>query len=80
MRAPYKATVYTWGRERLISRFKGNGSSWGFGMPVNGAPGLPTPQARPTNAATTSFAQTIGGSQPATPLDLSYVYRDDTEI
>lgn len=47
-----------------------NTSSWAFGMP-NGAPGLPTLQARAPGGASTSFAQTIGGSQPATPLDLS---------
>ncbi|KAL8831029.1 MAG: hypothetical protein Q9170_005479, partial [Blastenia crenularia] len=43
----------------------GNGATWGLGT-VNGAPGLPSTQARQT-----SFAQSIGGSQPATPLDLS---------
>ncbi|MCJ1299565.1 hypothetical protein MMC08_002357 [Hypocenomyce scalaris] len=59
------------GSGRLQNGKIGNGSTWGFGMPVNGAPGLPNPQSRPTSAATTSFAQTIGGSQPATPLDLS---------
>ncbi|KAA6411802.1 MAG: NOT2 family [Lasallia pustulata] len=59
------------GSGRLQNGKIGNGPSWGYGMPVNGAPRLPNPQARPTSAATTSFAQTIGGSQPATPLDLS---------
>ncbi|KAL8716511.1 MAG: hypothetical protein Q9225_006174 [Loekoesia sp. 1 TL-2023] len=39
---------------------------------VNGAPGLPSAQGRQAGGATnTSFAQSIGGSQPATPLDLS---------
>ena len=47
---------------------QGNGTSWGFGAPANGAPGLPSVQPR---QGTSSFAQTIGGSQPATPLDLS---------
>jgi CCR4-NOT transcription complex subunit 2 len=36
-----------------------------------GSAGLPSQ--RPNNGPMTSFAQTIGGSQPATPLDLSYV-------
>ncbi|KAI9821223.1 MAG: hypothetical protein M1827_003957 [Pycnora praestabilis] len=49
----------------------GSSSNWGFGVPMGGTPGLPNPQTRPTSAAMTSFAQTIGGSQPATPLDLS---------
>jgi hypothetical protein len=46
-----------------------NGASWAFGggIPM-GCAGLPNP--RPSNPAT-SFAQTIGGPQPATPLDLS---------
>ncbi|KAL8814399.1 MAG: hypothetical protein Q9223_006367 [Gallowayella weberi] len=46
----------------------GNGTTWGLGG-VNGAPGLPA-QARPPGSSTT-FAQSIAGSQPATPLDLS---------
>ncbi|KAL8694673.1 MAG: hypothetical protein Q9224_003521 [Gallowayella concinna] len=45
-----------------------NGTTWGLGG-VNGAPGLPAP-ARPPGSGTT-FAQSIAGSQPATPLDLS---------
>ncbi|MCJ1368098.1 hypothetical protein MMC16_007237 [Acarospora aff. strigata] len=59
------------GAGRLPNGKLGSGSSWGFGVPMGGAPGLPNPQSRPTSAAMTSFAQTIGGSQPATPLDLS---------
>lgn len=52
----------------------GSGSGWGaFGMAMGGAPGLPTMQQR--NMAGTggmgSFAQNLGGSQPATPLDPS---------
>ena len=50
---------------------KGNGNTWGFGIPANGAPGLSSVQVRPAGTGTSSFAQTIGGSQPATPLDLS---------
>ncbi|KAL9601460.1 MAG: hypothetical protein Q9219_002526 [cf. Caloplaca sp. 3 TL-2023] len=49
----------------------GNGATWGLGA-VNGAPGLPSAPGRQNTAtANTSFAQSIGGSQPATPLDLS---------
>ncbi|KAL8996647.1 MAG: hypothetical protein Q9188_006524 [Gyalolechia gomerana] len=49
----------------------GNGATWGLGA-VNGAPGLPSAQGRQTGSTTNaSFAQNIGGSQSATPLDLS---------
>ncbi|KAL8741914.1 MAG: hypothetical protein Q9190_005538 [Brigantiaea leucoxantha] len=51
--------------------FLGNGPTWGYPA-ANGGQGLPTPQSRPPGSTTnTSFAQSIGGSQPATPLDLS---------
>ncbi|KZF25389.1 hypothetical protein L228DRAFT_244216 [Xylona heveae TC161] len=56
---------------RLPNGKIGSGSNWGFGVPLGGAPGLPNPQSRPTSAAMTTFAQTLGASQPATPLDLS---------
>ena len=55
----------------VFSSGKGNGANWGFGLGANGAPGLANSQARQTGTAATSFAQTIGSSQPATPLDLS---------
>jgi CCR4-NOT transcription complex subunit 2 len=55
----------------LSSLYIGSGSGWGFAIPMGGAPGLPTPQSRPNSAAMSSFAQTIGGSQSSTPLDLS---------
>ena len=45
-------------------------SNWGAGIPI-GAPGLPTPQSRVSGGASSSFAQTLNGSQPATPLDPS---------
>ncbi|KAL8923042.1 MAG: hypothetical protein Q9208_004854 [Pyrenodesmia sp. 3 TL-2023] len=49
----------------------GNGATWGLGA-VNGATGLPSVQSRQAgNTTNNSFAQTIGGSQPATPLDPS---------
>ncbi|KAL8895810.1 MAG: hypothetical protein Q9192_003435 [Flavoplaca navasiana] len=51
--------------------FSGNGATWGLGA-VNGAPGLPNTQGRaPGSASNATFAQSITGSQPATPLDLS---------
>ncbi|OXV11696.1 hypothetical protein Egran_00540, partial [Elaphomyces granulatus] len=48
----------------------GGGANWNFGLPMSGAPGL---QNNPQQNIRTmgSFAQSIGGSQPATPLDLS---------
>ncbi|KAL8754163.1 MAG: hypothetical protein Q9184_005200 [Pyrenodesmia sp. 2 TL-2023] len=60
------------GSGRLQNTSKlGNGATWGLGA-VNGAPGLPNVQSRQTgNTTNNSFAQTIGGSQPATPLDPS---------
>ena len=48
--------------------FPGNGTSWGFGAAINGASGLPSAQSRQPGAASSNF---VGGSQPATPLDLS---------
>ncbi|CAF9930261.1 MAG: hypothetical protein HETSPECPRED_007585 [Heterodermia speciosa] len=59
------------GSARLQNSKLGNGANWGFGLAANAAPGLPNSQARQTGTAATSFAQTIGSSQPATPLDLS---------
>ena len=52
--------------------FEGNGATWSFGTPVNGASGLPNAQGRQIGSANNSFAQTIGSSQPATPLDLTW--------
>ena len=47
-----------------------NGSGWAFGggMPMSG--GLPT-SGRQLGGGNVSFAQSLSGSQPATPLDLS---------
>ncbi|KAM0801650.1 hypothetical protein BDR22DRAFT_888118 [Usnea florida] len=60
------------GSARLQNTSKlGNGTNWGFGAPANGAPGLPSVQASHVGAGTSSFAQRVGGSQPAAPLDLS---------
>lgn len=48
----------------------GSGSQWAFGGPMGGAPGLSTQQSRANGGGLSSFAQTIGGSQPHTPLNL----------
>ncbi|KAH3195542.1 hypothetical protein KXV92_001200 [Aspergillus fumigatus] len=49
----------------------GSGANWNFNLPVSGTPGLQGNQQRNVGAMGT-FAQSIsGGSQPATPLDLS---------
>jgi CCR4-NOT transcription complex subunit 2 len=48
----------------------GNGSQWAFGGPMGAAPGLPNAQSRANGSGLSSFAQTIGGSQSHTPLNL----------
>ncbi|KAG2010991.1 hypothetical protein GB937_007306 [Aspergillus fischeri] len=49
----------------------GSGANWNFNLPVSGTPGLQGNQQRNVGAMGT-FAQSLsGGSQPATPLDLS---------
>ena len=49
-----------------------NSSGWAFGGGVPmGAAGLPNPNRQ--LGGNVSFAQSLSGSQPATPLDLSYV-------
>ncbi len=46
-----------------------NGSGWAFGgMPMTG--GIPS-SGRQLAGGNVSFAQSLSGSQPATPLDLS---------
>ncbi|KAK3390910.1 hypothetical protein B0H63DRAFT_466762 [Podospora didyma] len=48
-----------------------NGSGWGFGsMPMGGGASVPPGSARQLGG-NVSFAQSLSGSQPATPLDLS---------
>ncbi|KAL6717259.1 transcriptional regulator [Lecanora helva] len=61
------------GSGRLQNTSKpGSGQGWGFGAP-NGVTALPsTTQLRQSGPGSTSFAQTIGGQQPAAPLDLSH--------
>ncbi|KAF2748757.1 hypothetical protein M011DRAFT_421050 [Sporormia fimetaria CBS 119925] len=58
------------GANRLPNGKLGNGPQWpsGFGQ-MGGAPGLSNPQSRPNPAGLSSFAQTIGNSQPQTPLN-----------
>ncbi|KAL2023018.1 hypothetical protein VTK56DRAFT_3928 [Thermocarpiscus australiensis] len=50
----------------------GNGAGWGFGggMPMGGSASVP-PGATRQLGGNVSFAQSLTGSQPATPLDLS---------
>lgn len=50
----------------------GQGANWNFNLPMGGAPGLHGHQQRNLGQMG-SFAQSVGGSQLATPLDLSYV-------
>ncbi|KAF2180539.1 hypothetical protein K469DRAFT_592262 [Zopfia rhizophila CBS 207.26] len=58
------------GSGRLQNGKLGSGSQWAFGGPMGGAPGLSTAQSRANGAGLSSFAQTIGSSQPHTPLNL----------
>ena len=55
----------------ILAWLLGSGSQWGFGGPMGGAPGLSTAQSRTNGGGISSFAQTIGSSQPHTPLDPS---------
>ncbi|GFF55703.1 NOT2 family protein [Aspergillus lentulus] len=56
---------------RLPNGKLGSGANWNFNLPVSGTPGLQGNQQRNVGAMGT-FAQSLsGGSQPATPLDLS---------
>ncbi|EEH20518.2 hypothetical protein PABG_02749 [Paracoccidioides brasiliensis Pb03] len=55
---------------RLPNGKIGTGANWGFGLAMGGAPGLQSSQQRTVNTMN-SFAQSIGASQTATPLDLS---------
>lgn len=52
-----------------------NTSNWAFGsgMPAGSGAGLPQPGRQQQMGGNLSFAQSVGGSQPATPLDPSYV-------
>ncbi|KAI9934732.1 hypothetical protein MW887_000349 [Aspergillus wentii] len=55
---------------RLPNGKLGTGANWNFNLPVSGTPGIQGNQQRAIGAMGT-FAQSISGSQPATPLDLS---------
>ncbi|KAL5419853.1 hypothetical protein PMIN04_006750 [Paraphaeosphaeria minitans] len=58
------------GGNRLQNGKLGTGSQWAFGGPMGAAPGLPNAQSRANGGGLSSFAQTIGGSQSHTPLNL----------
>ncbi|KAF1960577.1 hypothetical protein CC80DRAFT_403643 [Byssothecium circinans] len=58
------------GANRLQNGKLGNNSQWGFGGPMGGAPGLSNAQPRANGAGLSSFAQTIGGSQSHSSLNL----------
>ncbi|KAL4778340.1 hypothetical protein BJX76DRAFT_343485 [Aspergillus varians] len=48
------------------------GANWNFNLPVSGTPGIQGQGNQQRNIGTMgTFAQSLGGSQPATPLDLS---------
>lgn len=55
---------------RLPNGKLGTGANWNFNLPVSGTPGIQSNQQR-TMANMGTFAQSLSGSQPATPLDLS---------
>ncbi|KAJ5215722.1 uncharacterized protein N7498_002129 [Penicillium cinerascens] len=55
---------------RLPNGKLGGAANWNFNLPVSGASTLQTNQQR-TIGTMGSFAQSLGGSQPATPLDMS---------
>ncbi|OQD75504.1 hypothetical protein PENDEC_c007G06837 [Penicillium decumbens] len=55
---------------RLPNGKLGGAANWNFNLPVSGASTLQANQQR-TMGTMGSFAQSLGGSQPATPLDMS---------
>ncbi|CAK47590.1 uncharacterized protein An02g03090 [Aspergillus niger] len=55
---------------RLPNGKLGSGANWNFNLPVSGTPGIQGNQQRSIGTMGT-FAQSLSGSQPATPLDLS---------
>ncbi|QMW30000.1 hypothetical protein G4B84_005335 [Aspergillus flavus NRRL3357] len=57
---------------RLPNGKLGSGAAWNFNLPVSGTPGIQNNQQR-NMGNIGSFAQSLSGSQPATPLDLSLV-------
>ncbi|KAF2637560.1 hypothetical protein P280DRAFT_407262 [Massarina eburnea CBS 473.64] len=58
------------GANRLQNGKLGNSSQWAFGGAMGGAPGLSNAQSRTNGGGLSSFAQTIGGSQSHTSLNL----------
>ncbi|KAI9368261.1 hypothetical protein BJX61DRAFT_524839 [Aspergillus egyptiacus] len=55
---------------RLPNGKMSSGANWNFNLPVSGTPGIQGNQQRNIGTMGT-FAQSLSGSQPATPLDLS---------
>ncbi|PYI17703.1 NOT2 family protein [Aspergillus violaceofuscus CBS 115571] len=55
---------------RLPNGKIGSGANWNFNLPVSGTPGMQGSQQRSIGTMGT-FAQSLSGSQPTTPLDLS---------
>ncbi|KAL1992126.1 hypothetical protein VTN49DRAFT_4158 [Thermomyces lanuginosus] len=67
---PAQARNATLASSRVPNGKIGQGANWNFNLPMGGAPGLHGHQQRNLGQMG-SFAQSVGGSQPATPLDLS---------
>lgn len=59
-----------WANANRRVSIAGGAANWNFNIPVSGAPTLQNNQQR-TMGPMGSFAQSLGGSQSATPLDLS---------
>jgi CCR4-NOT transcription complex subunit 2 len=66
-------------RASMLSDGLPGGSQWTFTGPMGGAPGLSTGQSRANGTGLSSFAQTIGSSQPHTPLNPEYVSHRNME-
>lgn len=62
--------IIFYGRRANMGVSTGAGANWSFNLPVSGTSGLPGTQQR-TMGTMGSFAQSLGGSQSAAPLDLS---------
>ncbi|RDW90797.1 uncharacterized protein DSM5745_02572 [Aspergillus mulundensis] len=67
---PAQARNATLASSRLPNGKISSGANWNFNLPVGGTPGIQGNQQRNIGAMGT-FAQSLTGSQPATPLDLS---------
>ncbi|KAL4903638.1 hypothetical protein BDW74DRAFT_155881 [Aspergillus multicolor] len=67
---PAQARNATLASSRLPNGKISSGANWNFNLPVSGTPGIQSNQQRNIGSMGT-FAQSLTGSQPATPLDLS---------